>query len=378
MKINLYSNLISMIRLKEIIGSVIIVLVSILLPASCNRQAEKTVDEMNMPAGNITLSEAQMQLANIQLSQVSESEFATDLELTGALKVNEQSAVTISSRSTGRILRLFYKNTGETVHKGDSLYEIYSEELVAAEREYFTLHSNNWNLTGRYGPSLTIENKLLFLGMTPAQIDQLKKDGRILYTLKIQSPAGGIIRSVNITEGQYVNVGETLFELADNKTLWAEARVYTNDQHLLKVGMPVTVNLPVGLGIEVRSSICFINPSAEEGKNLSVVRAIVDNRDKNLYPGMFTILRVQVQKSRGIILPASAVIPGRKESRIWVQNNDGSFSPRLVTTAGQSMDSILITSGINKEETVVTSGAYLLDSELILKKGSLGTNMEMQ
>ena len=73
----------------------------------------------------------------------------------------------------GRIEKLFFKNTGETVKKGDKLYEFYSDDLVSAQREYFTLQSNNWNFHRRYEPSLALENKLLIMGMIPSQIEQL-------------------------------------------------------------------------------------------------------------------------------------------------------------------------------------------------------------
>lgn len=351
------------------VGLEAIFLIFFFFQYSCNRQSEQKTNDSLTPANKLVLSEAQVQLANVKVTEVIEGTVGQNKIFTGALKVNELSAVNISSRATGRIQKLFFKNTGESVNKGDSLYQFFSEELVAAEREYLRLHSNNWNFSGKYEPSLILEDKLLFMGMLPSQIEKLKADGKILFSVTIFSPVKGTIRSINITEGQYVNAGLTLFELADYDSLWAEAQVYQDDLQFLEVDMPLTLTIPAAGNMHTISKISYINPSFEQGKNVTLIRTLIDNPDKSLYPGMLALLRIQSRTNRGIVVPNSAVIVNKNGSLVWIRNEDGSFSGRIVTTGIQSLDSVLILSGIANKESVVTSGAYLLNSELILKKG---------
>lgn len=360
-------------------GFALILPVLFILLNSCNGNQEQNLAGSETPVTKIILSDAQIQLANIKVTEVTEDVVEHSLELTGVLKVNEQSAVNISARATGRIQKLFFRNTGERVNIGDSLYQFYSDELVNAEREYFTIQSNNWNYSGRYEPSLVLENKLLLLGMLPAQIAQLRKDGKILFSVTIFSPVKGTIRSINVAEGQYVNAGQIMFELADDNQLWVEAQVYQEDLQFLKVGMPTSVTIPAVPGIApLKGTISFINPSIEQGKNVTLIRTMIDNTNKNLFPGMLALLNVGSQKNPGIVVPASAVITDKNGSRVWIRNEDGSFSGRFVTTGIQSEESVLILSGLSKSEWVVTSGAYLLNSELILKRGIVtGAKMEM-
>jgi membrane fusion protein, copper/silver efflux system len=354
-----------------------LVLALLIIMISCKTEKKDTEELLKEPENKIMVSEAQIQLANIKVSMADEEELSEDLMLTGVLKVNEQSAVIISSRTTGRIEKLFFKNVGQTVNKGDSLYRIYGEELVAAEREYVTLQNNNWNFSGKYEPSLALENKLLLLGMLPAQVAKLKKDGKILFTITIYSPVNGTIRSVNVTEGQYVTSGATLFELADENQLWIEANAYQDDLKYLKPGLPANVLIPVAGNISIRCNIGSVNPSFQQGENRIIVRSLIDNRGKNLYPGMLATMKVQTNKTKGITVPLSSVISGKDGDRIWIRNEDGSFSARHVTTGTQSENSVIIESGLKKSEMVVTSGAYLLNSELILKKGSV-TKLESE
>lgn len=350
----------------------IILITSILclIVFSCKTGIQETSVEMKSAINSVTLSEAQIQLANVNVEGVRVGSIGKKLSLTGVLKVNEQSAVSVSARAKGRIEKLFFKNTGETVKKGDKLYEFYSEDLISAQREYYRLQSNNWNFNAKYEPSLAIEERMRVMGLTPGQIKQLGKDGKVIFTVTILSPVSGKIRSVNVSEGQYVENGQLLYELAEDNTLWAEAQVYPDEIQFLRTGMPAIVVVPAGDEVPVLCNISFINPSFETGKNVTLVRAVINNPDSRLHPGMFVLLNIKAQNSHGLIIPSSAVITGSKSSRVWVREENGEFTPRNVITGIQSGDSVQILAGLKSTEMIVTSGAYLINSELILKQGT--------
>ena len=314
----------------------------ILLISSCKMKQEETRLE-SAPADNfLRLSEAQIQLANINVAGAREGSIGRQLSLTGVLKVNEQSAATVSARIPGRIEKIYFKNTGEAVQKGDRLYEFYSEDLISAQREYFRLQSNNWNFNAKYEPSLAIEEKLTVMGLMPEQIKQMGKDGKIHFTVTILSPVAGKIRAINVSEGQYVTEGESLFELANDNKLWVEAQVYPDEIQYLRGGMPAIVMVPAAGEVPVSCKISFVNPSYESGKNVTIVRTVIDNPDSRLHPGMFAMIVVRTHTSHGIIIPASAVITGSDGDRVWVREENGDFTGRMVTTGIQSGDSILV------------------------------------
>jgi len=355
---------------KEFVSWLILILI---LFTSCQRHSEKGLNEnkIHLTDNTISLSGAQVQLANIKVVQVSKSEFNFNHLFTGVLKVNEESTSIISSRATGRIIKLFLKNPGETVNKGDSIYQIYCEDLVAAERQYFTLQSNNWNYNGKYEPSLALENKLLLLGMLPSQIEQLRKKGKILFAVTIFSPVKGVVRSINISEGQYVNEGQTMYELADDRKLWVEAQVHPEDLDFLKVGMPSNITLPDAGNMAIKSTVSFINPALDQGRNVTIIRSVIDNTTRKLHPGMMAIMHVQAGINKCVTVPASSLITDKHGSVVWVQNGNGTFTERKITVGMQSEDAVQVLSGLSESESVVTTGAYLLNSELILRKGTV-------
>jgi Cu(I)/Ag(I) efflux system membrane fusion protein len=348
-------------------GEKIILLLLIFL-SSCHPKEEQMTLSGGIPKATLKLTEAQMQLANIKVSEVTTGTLGHRLLLTGVLKINEQSVVSISSGVKGRIQKLFFKNTGETVNKGVPLYEFYSEDLLALQREYKALQDNNWNFLGRSDKSIVLENKLLLMGMLPSQISHLKTSRNLVSIITIYSIHQGIIRSVNVTEGQYVEVGQKIYELADDSRIWVEAQVYPNELQSLSVGMAADVVVPIAGDLHLPNRISFINPAFEPGSNVTLIRAIINNPDKLLHPGMHALISVQTQKSEGIVIPASAVLNEKQGSVVWVQNEDRSFESRAVTTGIQSSDSVLVLSGLNESEKVVVSGVYLLNSEKILNQ----------
>lgn len=342
--------------------------------ASCEREGLVNTATVPIQTG-LKLSEAQIQLANIRVAWVEKGAINHEILLNGVLKVDEQSVAALSSRSEGKIQRLHFKNTGAMVNKGDSLYEIYSEEMLEVAREFQGLHDNNWSSNKRSDLELAAKNKLLLLGMLESQIDRLNDTRYINPVFTIFSPEKGLIRSISVTEGEYVKAGQQLFELADDSKLWVEAQVYPNELPFLKPGMEATVLMSSVGETAVRTRIIFINPAYEPGTNVTIVRAIIDNPGKRLYPGMPALLSIKTDQQEGIIIPASAMLIDKQGYHAWVQNDDGTFVSKDLTVGTQTADSVMVLSGLEEDEKVVISGAYLLNSEKILKQSYESTTV---
>jgi Cu(I)/Ag(I) efflux system membrane fusion protein len=68
-------------------------------------------------------------------------------------------------------------------------------------------------------------------------------------------------------------------------------------------------------------------------------------------------------------LPMDALVRDERGSHVWVKVGKNTFSPRIVKTGAENEDQIIILSGLEGVKEVVISGAYLLSSEFLLKKG---------
>jgi Cu(I)/Ag(I) efflux system membrane fusion protein len=69
-----------------------------------------------------------------------------------------------------------------------------------------------------------------------------------------------------------------------------------------------------------------------------------------------------------IAIPVDAVIRDEKGSHVYVQTGQNIFQPRMVKMGLEGVDFVEITEGLQEGDTVAVTGAYLLYSEIILKK----------
>ena len=88
----------------------------------------------------------------------------------------------------------------------------------------------------------------------------------------------------------------------------------------------------------------------------------------------YVVLKSNQKKS--IVLPMDALLQNAKENIVWVQKEKGKFEARTVTIGIQNKNKVEITSGLKEGESVVVSGAYLLNSEYIFKRGIIPMDME--
>jgi Cu(I)/Ag(I) efflux system membrane fusion protein len=209
----------------------------------CHMDLTKVVTDPNQK-NTLKLSETQMELADIVVDTLRVGKISEEIQLHAKLTVNENNLKTIDSRVPGRIDRLYFKNTGDYIHKGDLLYSIYSEELLNAQKEYlFALDRLKANVNN---PDYTqivqsSKNKLLIWGMTETQIEKLKSSNDLSTSVPIYSKVAGTIQELKIKEGEYVFEGSSIMQIADLSTLWIEAQIFSNETEYIREHQPVNV-----------------------------------------------------------------------------------------------------------------------------------------
>lgn len=323
--------------------------------------------------GELMLSESQIALANIHTMEAKPGSANTSTILTGKLVMDETQTEVVSSRATGRIERLFIKETGQTVRKGQPLYELYSEELLTLQREYL-LALEQYKALGEQEPRFAsfleaAKKKLLLYGLTEVQINQLARSGNFEAKVTFLAPASGVVIDIAATEGQYMPEGGVLYRLGDLSKIWVEAELYPQEVKNINAGNLVQVSVQ-GFGNQpVAAKVSFISPELRQGSQVVVLRAELPNREGKYLPGMQANVLLPQQKSSVISVPNDAVIRDQKVSHVWVQTSEGTFRARKVTLGEANFDSVAVLSGVSAHDRVVTSGAYLLYSEYVLKKG---------
>lgn len=359
----------------------IIIAAILFLIVSCNKKAGQTQneDDHSQHVDGLHLTDQQVQLGHIKTEALIEHEMGDEILLTGNLAVDQNKTSSISSRVMGRIEKLYFKNTGEKISRGETVYEIYSEDLNLAARELKLLLDKKKSLSVETIDLdkiiNSVKNKLKLYGLNDKQIEQIGNEelnqtdiGSNLF--KISSPVSGVISSIDTKEGNYVIEGGSIYHVADYSNLWAEVQVFIDDLSKIKENTLATVYFPGISDLKANGQISFVNPELNYSSQINSVRIEIPNVTNQLKVGMQVNVSILLNKKTTLALPTDAVIIDEKGSSVWIKKGHNQYQSIMVTTGLETNEYTQIVDGLNKGDTVVVSGAYLLMSEYLFKKGT--------
>jgi Cu(I)/Ag(I) efflux system membrane fusion protein len=324
-------------------------------------------------ANSLMLTDSQVKLANITTQKVSMKPVGQTQLLNGVLAVDEENSQVISSRISGRIEKLYLKETGKPIRQGEHLYEIYSEELLTLQRE-FLLAKEQFESLGKQEPRYesfykTAERKLLLYGMNASQVEQLKRSGVQQQRITFYSPASGIITEINVGEGQYVSEGAQLYRIENTSRLWVEAELYPNDVGFVKTGDRVGIRVSGFESTPLEARVIFLSPEYRANTQIMVMRGVIANSDLKFKPGMQAQVLFTHSARNALSVPVDAVIRDENGTHVYVESGKNTFEPRMVKTGIENFDQVEIIEGLKENEVIAATGAYLLYSEFVLKQG---------
>ena len=322
----------------------------------------------------VQLSEQQIQLGNIITDTIRSGMIGEQMALTATLNVDQRKINAVSARVTGRIERLYFKNLGDYVKKGDKLFDIYSEELNNAKQEYLlalekqkTLDNSIVDFTALIQSA---KNKLLLWGLSEAQIQEIAVKKIATPITIFYSPVAGYITALDLSEGEYAMEGGAIVRIADLSTLWAEAQVYTSQLSQIDNHAVASVQFPNLPGKQTNGRIEFMNPEINPQTRITLLRVSIPNGDNLLKPGMPAYVTIKGKQVNTLTLPSDAVLRTGAGASVWVQTGNRFFKSRMVEIGMEDGDKVQIKSGLQPGDIVVISGAYLVNSEYIFKKGA--------
>jgi membrane fusion protein, copper/silver efflux system len=343
-------------------------------------------------------------IANQQIVQPVNGSINYSPVANGYVTVDNRRNKKVSVRVGGRIERLYIKYNYQYIHKGEKILELYSPELNTYIEEFrFILRSKNDSLL------LTrAKQKLLLLGLNSAQISQISKSEKPLFTISIYSPYEGYVLfnpstgsnmptpnlnpsgmgSMNgsdnvqssavsslpdnsIREGMYLNKDQTIFWINDFRQMLGILAFNKNDEKYIRKGQNVVIESELLPDQTFRSSIQLIEPVYEKGQHFTQARVYLNNPNRIIKQNSLLKATVFIDVHSLLIERTSVQYLG-KAAIVWVKTastKDGSyvFQSRAVRLGRISNGMIEVLQGLNKDEWIAKDAAYLTDSETIIK-----------
>ncbi|MDD5286320.1 MAG: efflux RND transporter periplasmic adaptor subunit, partial [Desulfuromonadaceae bacterium] len=328
--------------------------------------------------GHVSLSPTQRVMANVATVEAKQGTLNKEINAVGIVQYDQSRQAKVTAWIAGRIDRLNVNTVGAYVSKEKPVAELYSPDLMATQQEYLLAVKSREQLKNSPIPSISqngeglvasARQRLLLFGVKESQIAELERAGKPNIRLPIYTPLSGTVIDKMVQQGQYVNTGEVLFNIADLSKVWIEIDVFENEVPYVRVGQQVEIRSAIEHGAAFNGRISFVYPFHDPKTHTVKARVEMPNPGHMLKPDMFVNAIIRIPMVKGIVIPVTAVIDTGKRQVVWVETSAGMFEPRDVQIGERMDDKIQILSGIKPGDKVAVSGGYLIDSESQLKGG---------
>ncbi|KAF7764253.1 Cu(I)/Ag(I) efflux system membrane protein CusB/SilB [Pseudoalteromonas citrea] len=325
-----------------------------LVPVYANEGAQASTSP-----GTITINPAVINNLGVRTAPVQFKARQQHIETVGYVQYDQESMVHIHPRVEGWVETLYVKSAGDRVSQGQPLYTLYSPQLVNAQEEYLIALKRNNRTVMR-----AAADRLRALQLSDEFIETLKKQQQIRQSITFYASQSGVVDVLNIREGFYVKPGTTLMSVATLDQVWVEAEVFERDTAFIEIGLPVTMTLDYLPNKQWLGKVDYIYPSLNATTRTLRVRLKFDNPQQQLKPNMFAQISIAAQSQQAQLqVPKEAVIRTGKQDRVVLALGEGQFKSVAVTVGNVDHDFIQIIEGLGKEDVVVTSAHFLIDSE---------------
>jgi RND family efflux transporter MFP subunit len=341
-------------------------------------------EETTANASQLKISAEKVQKLGVRTEAATLRVLDKTVRASGRIEPDERRNFTIAPKFEGYVEKLMVNATGQGVGKGQVLFEAYSPELVAAQREY-AIAMQGVQALAQAGPEAqkgmqqladASLARLRNWDVSEEQVKELAASGSTKRTLTFRSPVSGIVTEKKAVQGMRFMPGDALYQVTDLSSVWVMADVAEQDIASVRVGARATVHINAYPDKTFAAALTTIYPTLNAETRTVPVRLELANPGGLLKPGMFAQLELAVgAKAKVLTVPVSAVIDSGARQMALVQvgdGKDGRFETREVKLGARSENYLEVLSGLREGELVVTSANFLIDAESNLKAAIAG------
>ena len=336
-------------------------------------------DGENLPAGTVRIDPTFVQNIGVRTDLVERRDIAMTIRTVGTLAHNDKQISWVNTKYEGWIENVAVNYVGETVGKGQVLFDIFSPQLVTTQNEYLQSVDYAARLDASAYPEIaarahslveSARQRLRFWDIPDGQIDALERDRTPRRTLSVVSPVAGVVvaKMDQALDGMYVRPGMNIYKIADLTTIWVDVEIFENQVASMRVGQRATVELPYQPGRTFAGAVRYLYPHFNEQTRTMTVSIELQNPDQTLRAEMYANVTFDVPAAEDVLaVPEEAVIRSGTRDLVVIQQAPGTFRvvPVVLGANGSGVWEVL--EGVAEGDRVVVSAQFLIDSESNLR-----------
>jgi membrane fusion protein, copper/silver efflux system len=319
--------------------------------------------------GSVKLSPGKIQRTGAKSEPVAMQPVRSVIRAPGTVQEDERRVTVVALRFEGFIESVANVTTGDHVHKGQVLMNVYSPALSSAAAEYLSAFN-----AGAAGKDLKGARRRLENLATPEPaIKELERTREISLSIPWLAPQDGEILERNAVNGMRAAPGDVLFRIADHTLVWVIIDVAERDLAQVALGTKVTIRPRALAGQIFSGTVALIYPHLNATTRTARIRVEVPNPDELLRPEMYVDAEIETGTSNPVLaVPDSAVLDSGVRQAVLVDKGEGRFEPREVKLGRRGGGLVEVVNGLSEGEAVVTSANFLIDAESNLKAALRG------
>jgi membrane fusion protein, copper/silver efflux system len=347
--------------------------------AESARPAASAAGGPQLPSGAVQVSPERQQAIGVRLGVAERVSGTRTLRTTGRVAADDNATYPLVSGVDARVREVRSPTTGTLVRRNETLASLYAPELLITAQGYLIALNNSENPGTKDPNQLAVaktnlqraEDSLRNLGVSEAQIEEMRTKRQATPGITIASPVDGFILQRNILVGQRVDRGTELYRIADLRRIWIFADVYENQLPFIHSGMKAGITA-AQQNRKYEAVVSGAQPIFDEATRTMKVRLETDNPGFVLKPGMFVDVAFAIDLPATLAVPADAIVDTGLRKTLFVDRGNGFFDARQVETGWRIGDQVEVTKGLMEGERIVISGTFLIDSESRMKSAAQG------
>src|SRR5438445_1891681 len=290
--------------------------------------------------GTVTISPERIQMLGVRTEAASLRSMAHIVRAVGTVAADERRIGVVNPKFEGWIEQLHVSTTGQPVRRGDALLEVYSPDLVLAQREYLVARSAAAEMA--QADAMARDNakaiaaaalsRLKNWDILADQLARLQRTGVATRTLTLSAPIGGIVMDKPALQGLHFGAGDMLYRIVDLSTVWLLADGFEQDLAQIRPGQSATITVQAYPGRVFDGRVAFIYPNVNPQTRTAKVRIEVPNPDLLLKTDMYATIEIDapVDNAPTLAIPDTAVLDTGTRQTVLVDRGEGRFEPRMV------------------------------------------------